>query len=72
MSNQTPQTPPEDDEERTNVQSIKRELLRKGRVQGYLTDAEIRASLPKELITATELETFFFTLEMMDIERRKD
>lgn len=67
MPAQTPQT----DEQRLNVQAAKRELLRKGRAQGFLTDAEIRANLPEDLITATELETFFFTLEMMDIERRK-
>ena len=68
MTGQTPQIP----EEQPNVQAAKRELLRKGRMQGYLTDSEIRANLPKELVTPTELETFFFTLEMMDIERRTD
>jgi len=60
------------EEQRIDVQAAKRELLRKGRVQGYLTDSEIRATLPEDLITATELETFFFTMEMMDIERRTD
>ena len=53
-----------------DVQTIKRELLRQGHLQGFLTDEEIIARLPKGLITSTELETFFFTLEMMGIERK--
>lgn len=61
--NKTP-TPP------TDIQAAKRELLRIGRSRGYLTEGEIRDSLPEDLITPVELETFFFTLEMMNIERR--
>jgi hypothetical protein len=54
----------------TDIQAVKRELLRLGRERGHLTDEEIFESLPSELITRTEMETFFFTMEMMGIERR--
>lgn len=54
----------------TDVQSAKLELLRLGKERGYIAEGEIEDTLPSSMITPTELETFLFTLEMMDIEIR--
>ena len=51
-----------------DVQEAKLVLLKNGRERGYITEAEIVDAIPVGMITPTELEVFFFTLDMMSIE----
>ena len=46
----------------------KRELLKRGLEAGKLTWAEIRAALPQQHMSDTELEVFLFTCRNMGIE----
>jgi hypothetical protein len=62
----------EDDPETTAYHANKRELLRKGLGQGFLTWDEIREALPEEHLSDVELEVFLFTCKNMGIEIRSN
>lgn len=53
---------------RTDFHGRKRELLKRGMEEGELSWAEIRASLPEEFLTSTELEVLLFTCKNLGIE----
>jgi len=53
-----------------DIQEAKKSLLTLGRERGYITEAEVVDTIPVGMITPTELEVFFFTLDMMNIELR--
>lgn len=58
------------DFDRADIQAAKREVVRLGHAQGYIDEADIMSVLPTQYMLADELETFLFTLEMMEIEVR--
>ena len=59
------------DADKTDFLAAKRALLQIGRERGYVTEAEIAEVLALEYTSATELEMLLFTLEMMEVEVRK-
>lgn len=54
--------------EPTDFHGNKRELLKRGVENGKLSWSEIRAVLPEEHFSETELEVFLFTCKNMGIE----
>ncbi len=56
--------------EKSDIQAAKREVIKLGQDQGYLDEETIMASLPVAYMLPDEMETFLFTLEMMEIEVR--
>ncbi len=64
----TPDPHPDATPEGYDVQGSKRELLRQGRLRGFVTEEEIAEAMPAGMVTPTELEVFLFTLDMMEIQ----
>lgn len=56
----------------TDFHGNKRELLKRGLEKGHLTWTEIRAVLPEEHLSDTELEVFMFTCKNMGIDVRRN
>ncbi len=54
-----------------DVQAAKREVIKLGRLRGHLQEQEIIDALPIKHMLPDEIETFLFTLEMMEIEVRR-